>query len=251
MTDEIPGLSPRVQKALAALDPALKVRREEMNDYIGRYFQRVYQNLNRADRLVQLGERIGGSDGDELLRASVVLLHATFEDFLRVFAGEWIVARAPASVAGIPLVKDGDQRRGDKFTLSELAEHHGKTVDTVVAESVRHYLDTKSFGNMTEVATLTEQCGWKLDDAFETVKGTIAAMMRRRHQIVHRADIVDGDKPVLAPITADEVRSWNEVVSDFFYLLMSRAVTTKFKDVHDDLERVGRLPSETPRAEPV
>lgn len=146
-------------------------------------------NASRVENLLALYEQSHGRgrgrrsvNATDILRAAVVLLHATLEELLRGTA-RWRLPSAPAgALEGIPLV--GAKER---FTLGELTNHRGKTVDDVIAESVLTYLERSNYNSTREIASFLTSIG--VDVA--RVNGRFAdidALMQRRHIIVHQAD---------------------------------------------------------------
>jgi hypothetical protein len=121
----------------------------------------------------------------DTLRAAVVFLHATLEDLLRSLA-EWKLPTAPAaSLDRIPLAGTGKPR--EKFSLVELAEFRGQTVDMVIAQSVETYLERSSYNHPGEIAELLAkiEVNYAIDGSLRNI---LAALMSRRHWIAHRAD---------------------------------------------------------------
>lgn len=117
------------------------------------------------------------------MRAAVILLHATQENYLR----QLLLLKfhnAPASFFdGVKLLEDKE-----KFMLVELARHRGTTVDAVLADSLAAHLERTTFNNVGDlkntIALLSVdpkslRADWK----------TLGEMMDRRHAIVHRGDM--------------------------------------------------------------
>ncbi len=145
---------------------------------------RFRDNLGRVRNLVELYSTSSGRGRgrrnvpeSDILRAAVVLLHATLEDLLRSLA-EWkLPAAKPEVFAEIALV--GTKGR-TKFGLQELADFRGKTVDEIIADSVKEHLERTSYNHPGDVKNTLGNIGVVLkiddDDAAE-----LAAMMSRRH----------------------------------------------------------------------
>lgn len=158
---------------------------------------RFRDNARRVSNVVELyNDLIRGRTGKgkgrpsvreaDLLRAAVVLLHATLEDLLRSLA-EWKVPSAKAEVLDkIPLVGKKDQHKPTS-TLGDLAAHRGSTVEEVIRRSVVGWLGRSNYNNLGEVKRLLDDLGVdpKIVDPFAV---QLAALMSRRHLIVHRAD---------------------------------------------------------------
>ena len=153
--------------------------------------QRFALNIDRVKSLVAIyctqlsgpGRGRRGHQKTDVLRAGVVLLHASLEDVLRSLA-YWKLPVAAANVLeSIPLV-GGTART---FTLGTLAAHRGKTVDGLIKESTDASLERSNYNNPGEVATLLQAVG--LNTApLSVFMPTLETAMKRRHQIVHRAD---------------------------------------------------------------
>jgi hypothetical protein len=151
------------------------------------------QNLARVENLVKTYETHPQAQGKgrksaellDILRAAVVLLHASLEDVLRSTA-QWKLPNAPSETLDeIPLVGLGPNPK--KFLLGDLATFRGKVVDEIFAASVAAYLEKSNYNNVGEIATVLN--GMKVD--VTKVSGTfprLQELMERRHQIVHRAD---------------------------------------------------------------
>jgi hypothetical protein len=120
----------------------------------------------------------------DILRAAVVLLHATLEDLLRSLA-EWKLPTAPAeALSDIPLVGTKGKKT---LGLQEIAGFRGRRVDEVIALSVTEYLERSSYNHPGDVKAVLNSIGLEesIVDGFAT---DLAAMMTRRHWIAHRAD---------------------------------------------------------------
>ena len=156
---------------------------------------RFASNLERVRSLIdvydQLGRKAKGRRAVrdvDLLRAAVVLLHATTEDLLRSLAEQVLptVERGVLAELRIPLAVD-ESSRAEKLSLAELAAHRGSTVDAVIEQSIRDWLERSSYNNLGEVKRALTAFGVPtgLVDPFGR---KLAALMTRRHWIVHRAD---------------------------------------------------------------
>lgn len=152
----------------------------------------------------------------DVLRAGVVLTHATLEDFLRTIAG-WKLPDAEASdLNSIPLAGCDPRNRATKFQLGDLADHRGKTVDELIAESVANTLEYSNYNNSTEVASLLRSVGVD-PTVVEDLFTDLDALMIRRHNIVHRAD--ENDKKGSGhhwakPINTGTVEAWVGTVDE-------------------------------------
>jgi hypothetical protein len=201
-------------------------------------------NMGRIDGLVKLvfsdldplrqteALQSGGVRAD-ILRAIVVFLHATFEDVLRTMARQRIAAAKEQVLDKIPLVGTSRSGRAEKFHLGALNEHRGKTVDQLIHESVESYLDRESFGSCGDVDDVLIQMA--LDTApFKPLYSDLDRMMKRRHRIVHEADLASPTDNVSAPWTINDdfdLCLWNLVVLIFYAQLRVAA------DPTDELNR--------------
>lgn len=153
--------------------------------------ERFNKNIARVENLKSIygPSRRGRRTVEEtdVLRAALVLLHATLEDFLRSLqiwkAATWseeIVEKFPLS---------GATKRGGKLTLGALVAHRGKSVDDLIRQSITEHLEAySSFNDLGQVKEALARTGIveAVLDAHDY--GGLAAMIERRHNIVHRAD---------------------------------------------------------------
>lgn len=150
------------------------------------------ENLERVDNLVSLyGDPTPGRrkvKDTDLLRAALVLLHASMEDYLRsllVWKTDTFDARTLSSY-GLPTGKPNPPK---KFDLGDLSKHKGMSVDDLIAKAVQSHLEEfQSFNNLGEVKKALEQCGIARATVCGHDFGDLPAMIARRHNIVHKAD---------------------------------------------------------------
>jgi len=138
----------------------------------------IYRNL-----LAGQGPGRRGHQVTDVLRAATVLLHASVEDVLRSIA-YWKLPMAGTQVLDqIPFVGG----TAVKITLGSLSAQRGKSVDDVIKESVDATLERSNYNNAVEVCFLLKSIG--LDTvAVQPYLQQLEVAMKRRHQIVHRAD---------------------------------------------------------------
>jgi len=150
------------------------------------------QNIKRVENLISLyGPPVRGRrkvKETDILRAALVLLHATLEDFLRSL----LILKVPNAdqeiVDKYPLA-GSDRKRPEKFSLGALAKHRGTSVDELIRQSVVDYLDRWSnFNDLGEVKKALVLCGIDNDLIEGHDFGYLPAMIARRHNIVHKAD---------------------------------------------------------------
>ena len=188
-----------------------------------RILEKLNQNLARVESLVVTYETHPDAQGAgrkrhevlDVLRAAVVLLHASLEEILRDLAYWKLPNAAPDVLNRIPWVGHTPSK---KLALGEIANHRGKTVDEIMTESVNAHLERSNFNSVTEMSALLESVG--IDVGQINARFTdLQALMDRRHQIVHRADrqqtvIGRGDHQIRA-INKEMVRGWTSAVEDF------------------------------------
>jgi hypothetical protein len=150
---------------------------------------RLGANLARVQNLVRLYQespraRRRGLDTSDILRAAVVLLHATLEDFLRSLL-EWKLPEAEAiHLRDTPLA--GKKPRST-FTVEDLAAFRGASVDEVIVQSVQAGLERSTFNDPGDVERAFAQLG--LSSALLVPhRNELGTLMARRHWIVHRVD---------------------------------------------------------------
>ena len=147
----------------------------------------------------------------DLLRAAVVLLHASLEDLFRSIA-EWKLPTAsPVSLEWIPLASN--EKDKEKFTLVDLAEFRGQSVDSVIARSVGRYLERSNYNHPGDLMEVLRKTDVEFTIPSE-LRIKLAAMMSRRHWIAHRVDrdpleAIDPSKPQLGQsILPELVSEW-------------------------------------------
>lgn len=172
------------------------------------------ENLNSRYGPARPGRRT--VDETDILRAALVLLHASMEEFLRSL----LIWRAPHQgkdvIDAYPLAGTG-KKNPDKFTLGALHVHREKTVSELNTLSVTEYLEAfQSFNDLGEVKKALKACGIAAQAVEGHDFGSLPAMIERRHNIVHRADrnnVAQGQGNHRAkPIELKYVRSYVDAV---------------------------------------
>src|SRR5690554_4754107 len=187
--------------------------------------ERLNSNLKRVETLVKLFDdsESGGSPTEtDLLRAAVVFLHATLEDVVRSGLELRLPNAAPEHLSMLRFAvrdeKQDEVKARDKISVSELAEHRGKTVDELIDERISAYLKRSNFNNIAELNTALRRMA--LDTSIiNPYKPDIITMMTRRHLIVHRADYDEGAAGSGQPqtprsLSVKTVTAWENVVSE-------------------------------------
>jgi hypothetical protein len=180
------------------------------------------QNISRSRNLVSIhkiylsgkGPGRRATNSTDVLRAATVMLHATLEEFLRDLS-RWKLPSASEPVLNdIPMV---GSLRSDKILLGKLSNHRGKTVDQVIIESIESYLERSNYNNVDDIAHLFVCIG--IDNRqLEIYYPEITEMIKRRHQIVHRADYDTLSGPGhhhATSIGRRKVTKWIEIIVAF------------------------------------
>jgi hypothetical protein len=217
-SDSIPEISlPPIDHVVAAITG-------HATSTIQGFVQRLAANLSRTQGLLELYKGLSPKAPeevkvtlDDLLRAVTVFLHAALEDLLRAVAEVRLPKANNEALGRIPLSGCSNYGRIEKFTLAQLAVHRGKTVDTVIEDSVREYLGSISFNNTTDIAGILRTASVDIKTASKHFP-LIDEMIRRRHQIVHQANSTDSPSEStrkLATISYEEVDRWLLAVKAF------------------------------------
>lgn len=89
-------------------------------EFINEYTARIATTLRRAQDLIEFAENSCPNNQirDDILRAAVVFLHATLEDFLRYIGTKYIPSRGEDVLNEISLISSSDVLRSpEKFFL--------------------------------------------------------------------------------------------------------------------------------------
>ncbi len=182
---------------------------------------RFRENLERVHNLIELYERVCPDSQapdiheTDLLRASVVLLHACVEDLLRTIAADRLIHR-PQVLATIPF--PGDDLYRVKFTLADLAKSYGgRRVDEVIKDAVLAYLGRRAYNNTDDIASALGEAG--LPPSLVAAHASdVQMLIKRRHHVVHRLDrdeVAGSGSTALGEIDVITVRSWFDHVEAF------------------------------------
>jgi len=184
---------------------------------------RVTANLERVDNLVVIYKKHLQGDGPgrrshqitDVLRSSVVMLHATLEDFLRTVSESKLPLASKDVLDDIPLY--GQEGKAKKYSLGDLASHREDTVSGLIEKSVSQYLERSNYNNTTEIAKWLSAFGLNPDD-YTAHYPDLASMMSRRHNIVHRADKTIGQgrgNHHIQTIRPETIMAWSTCVKQF------------------------------------
>jgi hypothetical protein len=211
--------------------------REELAQFILKHLRRITLNLRRVEALIKMSQEPPTVatveptiQKEDVLRAAIVLLHATLEDFLRYVGSAYLPMSNEEVLNRISLLGTPDVFRAEKFFLGKLAQHRGKTIDQVISDSVAASLDKVAFNNTTDISQLLEGAGIQVECVREYYP-QLSKLMARRHQIVHRADLNDeagdGSRPT-TPIAASVVTEWNSTVERFISAVVAYKISQDF-----------------------
>lgn len=183
---------------------------------------RMGYNSARVERLIGIYKRSPSTadrDASDILRAAVVLLHASLEDYLRSVAAAYLPFRSPDVLNDVPLAGQG-RERAEKFLLGSLAQFRGQTVDQVIERSISGHLERTTFNNCREIARLVDNLGVDISRV-QSFFPELDALMLRRHQIVHRADLLDPAVREIRidPIAPEAVEKWATNATEFAHTL--------------------------------
>ena len=183
---------------------------------------RLLGNLDRVRGLIALYDevacRVQGRPSvreSDLLRAAVILLHASIEDLFRTIAAARMPLAGRDVLETIPFAR-GDGRK-TTLTLGDLAAFRGRTVDDVISESVDAYLDRRSYNDTVDLAAALSQ-SLLSPDLVKPHAAQLQALMNRRHLIAHRLDreIFTGrGRHPARSLSRATVESWLGVVDKF------------------------------------
>ena len=142
----------------------------------------------------------------DMLRAAVVLLHSSFEEYFRNTITQWLPLKADRKILEeIPLPKDLG-KNNVKYSLYELLSYP-QTLQELFDDAVSEYMGRKSFNNCKELYKWTKTVG--MDISGFNNQSAFEAAVSRRHKIVHEADTNrtnSGER--LTPIKPGDVISW-------------------------------------------
>jgi hypothetical protein len=196
--------------------------------------ERYFENAARVASLIGLYDGLGTGptklNKEDILRAAVVFLHASLEDFLRGVALSYLPLASENALNAVPLVGSNASGRTEKFFLGKLAAHRGKTVEEVLMQSVENHLERSNYNSTEEIASLLTSLEYDLDE-IRPLFPALDAMMRRRHQIVHRADRERSPDGALTtvPLTIKEVTDWSSAASRFVGKVLGQVSLTDIK----------------------
>lgn len=184
--------------------------------------RRIRRNLDRVRGLVDAHDQLlavppGGANprAEDVLRAAVVLVHASLEDLLRTISAERLPGTTNKEILNQIPFPGADERR-TRFSIGDLSDYRGRSVSDLISEAVGSYLNRVSYNTPDDIARCLHQIG--LPPALVApFAPQLDALMRRRHHIVHRVDANEAPRARRAtrPIDKPTVEAWVQAVGDF------------------------------------
>lgn len=183
------------------------------------------KNFERLNNLLSLYKSLSNNKGrkttntTDLLRATVVLMHSTLEDFLRNILLWKLPYTSKEKINEVPLLGTSESGRRTKFELGELLLHKNKTIEEVIYLSVKEYLNTISFNDTNDIAKHLINIGITItEDMNKIYFPQLKEMIKRRHNIVHQADR-ESKQGVghhkIKYLSYKQVQDWKDIVDRF------------------------------------
>jgi hypothetical protein len=187
---------------------------------------RFCYNLERVENLVSLFIKLGVGKGGgrrstselDILRAAVVLLHASFEDLIRsteqamfeTYSDEiWKTVKFPG-------VTDREPDR-DRLRVCDLRKYKGMSVDFLIAETVAGHLNKKTYNHVEDLTAFITALGVEVEP-YRAYFQSLSNLIKRRHHIVHQADKQSAEvqgKYRATEINVSTVKTWIAAVKGF------------------------------------
>ncbi len=199
--------------------------------------EHAFTNYHRVENLIQLYEKETKeqkgrryNEQIDILRSAVVFAHATLEDGMRSIGRHYLPKCGREVLDKIPLLDINNSGKAEKFFLGRLVEHSEKGVGELIEESISSYLDKTSYTSASDISgALSTYC---IDQTkMKSLYPLLDEMIKRRHQIVHKADKVDAPGPGKQygkSLSAKQVRKWNDTVNQLFGLVTEEYVRPIF-----------------------
>lgn len=184
------------------------------------------KNFLRLNNLITLYKSLSTGKGRkptnslDILRATTVLAHSTLEDYLRNLLNWKLAEQNKEKINHIPLVGTSEIGRATKFTLGELVMHRGKTIDEVIKSSITEYLSTVSFNSTRDIASALTGISITVTTDIQSTFTLLDEMIKRRHNIVHRADRDDNPGSghhKIASISVQKIEKWKKTIDKLVF----------------------------------
>lgn len=180
-------------------------------------------NIGRVNNLISLYRSITVGPGrkptnsSDLLRATVVILHSTLEDFLRNLLVWKLPDQDSSKLENVPLIGKSSTGKKTKFHLGELVEHKNRQVEDLIKDSVTEYLNMQSFNSTVDIAKALSSMGIEINEPIRNCFPKLEVMIKRRHNIVHQADRQNESGKGyhrVKSISLNQVNGWKEKVDE-------------------------------------
>ena len=153
---------------------------------------RFEQNMRRVENLVTLYTPAGQGrqplNQTDLLRAAIVMLHASLEDFLRELQLFTLRDASREALARYSLPGRGG-KDVVKFTVADLSDYQDLKVIELIEKSAREYhMNHSTFNSGAQVVGALQNAGIDRLRIDLLPINIIDEMTKRRHNIVHHAD---------------------------------------------------------------
>ncbi len=185
------------------------------------------KNIERVKSICSLYTSLKGEnkkDGKEyiltdMLRAAVVFLHSSFEEYFRKIIIDILPKKATnETLKHIPISLYAGVRNPDKIFLSDLSMYKNLSINEVIEESISKHMELKSFNSAEEIRVWLSKVmiDFSTFDKFDTIDKAV----KRRHKIVHEADTNrtnDGER--LTSIKSGDIKPWIEAYVELVSLI--------------------------------
>ncbi len=158
---------------------------------------------------------------EDILRAAIVLLHASLEELLRSiykYKYSCITEDQWKNICLLGLNKTGQT----KITLADIIKYKEKTVESLLKESIDDYLSRKTYNNIQDIVEFCKELGIN-STLIDGNKTLLIEMIERRHKIAHNADREisrDATTPDLLTIEYSRVVLYIDNLENFSRILL-------------------------------
>jgi len=182
-------------------------------------------------------------DISDILRSSVILLHANLESCLRTLWLHYLKYKSKWSKIDVPFPGNEPTPRV-KIGIQELQNFRGKTIDEIVLQAIEEHVAKSSFGNTDQVTRLLKDIS--VDPApLREYLPELDELFRRRHRIAHFTDNVDFQfgNNIVTPIELNEITIWMRTCHSFVFdlLLIMNTDERSDREVYERICASGHL----------
>lgn len=154
----------------------------------------------------------------DIVRAAVLFLHATLEDLLRS-SEELRFPSAPAKAFDrirwvLPGATKDEERLSERLSLTEFAAFRGQTVNEVLMRAFQRHHEQSNYNNENDVVGAIQRMGLEVE-AYREFLPELQALMKRRHEIAHRADINRKFSHLTNRVIVEVAERWVRTVESF------------------------------------